>query len=161
MVATESACAECGRPIEQHDRDLRFGLPDLALNLSPEQESTTWHHGDLLQVPGVGAFVHVLLPVHLTGGHQITFATWLAVHPGTLRQAYDVWREPEYADLVLEGVLANAVPPWGRKLFGCRAVARVRHNDELPWLEETDDELLDQVLRAEWPHEAVLSALPG
>ena len=32
----------------------------------------------MMQVPDLGAFVRVLLPVGLGGGNTITFGTWLA-----------------------------------------------------------------------------------
>jgi hypothetical protein len=79
----------CGRPLDLHDRHVRFVLPDPGLAL-PDRESTTgtWmSHGSaqdsvMMQVPNVGAFVRALLPVKLTEGRTVTFGVWLAI-PGT------------------------------------------------------------------------------
>lgn len=70
----------CGRDRDIHNQDVRFSLPDPVLAL-PEGERTpgTWmSHPDantsvMMQVPDVGAFVRVLLPVSLVGGDTLTF----------------------------------------------------------------------------------------
>ncbi len=38
----------------------------------------------MMQIPGYGAFVRALLPVHLTGGDSITFGVWLTIDPRQL-----------------------------------------------------------------------------
>jgi hypothetical protein len=60
-----------------------------------------------MHVPGRGAFVRALLPVRLERAHKLTFGVWIGVTPDELRRASDVWWEPEYVDLVLEGRLAR------------------------------------------------------
>jgi hypothetical protein len=72
MVAPDT-CPSCGRPLDLHDRHVRFTLPDPLLN-RPEKEAAagTWmshatvRESVMMQVPDVGAFVRVLLPVRLT-----------------------------------------------------------------------------------------------
>ena len=120
-------------------------------------------HGDanesvMMQLPGVGPFVRCLLPVHLTGGYTVTFGVWLAVHPDDLQRAFRVWWEPAYADLVLDGYLANKLPVWG--LLAAPAVARVRDENQRPYVEESSDEMLARVLAEEWQHEELLASLP-
>lgn len=119
MVA-DNTCPTCGRPLDSHNQHFRFTLPDPVLD-TPARESApgTWmSHGDpnssvMMQVPSVGPFVRVLLPVSLTGGFTVTFGVWLLVHPDDLARAYRIWWEPQYADLVLDGWLANALPGLG------------------------------------------------
>ena len=113
----------------------------------------------MLQVPNVGAFVRALLPVRLTGGYQVTFGVWMAVHPDDLQRAFRIWWEPEYVDLVLDGVLANALPTWD--VFGASLQAVVRNADHTPYVETTSHSALQRVLTDEWAHESVLSALPA
>jgi hypothetical protein len=60
---------------------------------------------------------------------------------------------------VLDGLVANDVPPWG--LFGRGARAVVRDANALPYLDSSADPELTRVLGEEWPHEAVLAALPA
>ena len=157
--AGSDTCPNCGRKLDEHNRHVRFVLPDPVLEVpESEREARSWGNEVLLQVQGVGAFVRVLLPVRLSGGYTVTFGAWLAVHPEDLRRAWRVWWSDEYPRLELRGYLANAIPPWG--LLRAPAVARVRHPDQAPYLVESPDQLLGQVLENEWPHEPVLAVMP-
>jgi hypothetical protein len=153
-------CPTCGRELSSHDRHVLFRLPEPVLAL-PEHEraARTWETEALMQVEGVGAFVRTSLPVRLTGGHQVTFGVWLGVRPEELQRAFREWWAPTYSDLVLDGLVANDVPPWG--LFGRGARAVVRDANALPYLDSSADPELTRVLGEEWPHEAVLAALPA
>ena len=158
------ACPSCGRSVDEHDRHVRFTLPDPVLEL-PERERTpgSWMTGQtaresvLMQFPPVGAFVRALLPVRLSGGHMLTFGVWLAVDPGDLQQIAKVWLRPEYQELVVTGRLANAVPPWG--LLTAPVQAIVRDPDETPYCDSSAEPELDRVLHDEWPHDVVLAAI--
>jgi hypothetical protein len=157
----QGLCPKCGRPIDAHDRHIRFALPDPVLDVpEAEREERTWGNDVLLQVQAVGCFVRVLLPVHLTGGYTVTFGTWLGVTPEDLRRSYEVWEQPAYMSLELEGRLANAVPPWGAAVFAKPASARVRDPNQAPYLESSPDPQLSDVLSREWPHEEVLPHPP-
>lgn len=165
MTTRAAVCHSCGRLLDDHDRQVRFTLPDPVLAL-PDRERTagTWmtkkdpSRAVMMQVPGVGAFVRVLLPVRLTGGFTVTFGLWLGVHPDDLQRAVALWWEPDYPTLRLDGVLANAIPPWG--LLGEPVEAGVRDPDETPYCERSTSHDLARVLNDEWPHEDVLAALP-
>jgi hypothetical protein len=132
----------------------------------PDQEHTpgTWlSHGTpresvMMQVNGVGAFVRVLVPVHLDGGYQVTYGAWLGIHPAQLQPTFEVWWAPEYADLRLEGRLANTIEPWG--LLGAPVIATVRNPDETPYLTDSPDPEMADLLTKTWPHEQVLPHLP-
>lgn len=113
----------------------------------------------MMQVPDLGDYVRCLLPVRLTGGFTVTFGVWLEVGGEDLHRAFAAWWAPEYRDLVLEGRLANPIPVWG--LLGAPAEARVHHEHQTPYLDRTTDPVLDRVLTEQWPHEAILDALPG
>jgi hypothetical protein len=113
----------------------------------------------MMQVPTVGAFVRCLLPVGLTGGFAVTFGVWVSVHPDDLQRAFDVWWEPEYRDLTLDGRLANELPVWG--LLGAPVHARVRDEGETPYVVRSGDKGMARVLTEQWDHDRVLAALPG
>jgi hypothetical protein len=113
----------------------------------------------MMQVPGAGAFIRALLPVTLTGGYSVTYGVWLGIHPDDLRRTYDVWWEPAYQDLRLEGRLANAIPPFG--LLASPVVATVRDVEETPYCTESNDAELSRVLTQEWEHTMVLASLPA
>lgn len=112
-----------------------------------------------MQVQGVGSFVRALLPVGLTGGYQLTFGLWLCVSDEDFQRAFHEWWAPTYADLVLDGVIANDVPPWGLLERPARAI--VRDPNQVPYVDSSEDFDLSRVLREEWPHEAVIVALPA
>jgi len=112
----------------------------------------------MMQVPGVGAFVRVLLPVALVGGVTLTFGVWLGVDPSTLQYIVREWRVSTYPNLVLDGRVANDVKPWGLLAKPGRAV--VRDPEQTPYLDSSTDDQLQRVLSHEWPHDDVMDALP-
>lgn len=150
--------------MDEHNRHIRFALPDPVLGL-PERERTagTWMNDAdartsvMMQVPTVGPFVRASLPVALTGGYAVTFGVWISIHPDDLQRTFRVWWEPAYKDLVLEGVLANALPGWG--LLAAPVKAVVRNPDQAPYVDESRDPLLAAVLSDQWPHAQVLGAI--
>ncbi len=158
-------CEACGRPVESHDRHVRFRLPDAVVRL-PEQERTagTWladpdpGRAVMMEVPELGAFVRALLPVRLSGGHTVTFGLWVGIHPDDLQSALDVWRAPEYRDLRMSGHLANALPTW--EVFEAPVSLAVTNPDATPYCVDSEDDELRSVLANEWDHEVVLAALP-
>lgn len=156
---SQHLCRTCGRPIDEHNRHVRFVLPDPVLAV-PESERAerTWGADPLLQVQGIGAFVRVLLPIQLTGGFSLTAGTWLAINPSMMRDVWELWETPAYAELVLDGYLANALPPWGDKVLGVPAVAAVRDPTQWPYVNRSDAPTLQTVLSREWPHDTILEA---
>ncbi|WP_405061620.1 DUF2199 domain-containing protein [Kribbella sp. NBC_01505] len=151
----------CGQSIDGAHQNVRFTLPDPVLEL-PAAEATpgTWmSHGTaresvMMQVPGAGPFVRVLLPIQLDQGHTLTYGVWLAVSPDDLQRTFATWWEPEYADLRLNGLLANSIHPWD--LLYTPATATVRNPNETPYLTTSPDPSLTTVLTTTWPHEKTL-----
>jgi hypothetical protein len=164
-VTSESGeCPTCGRPLDRHDRHIRFRLPDpVQETIEQEKAPGAWlSHADaqtsvMMQIPDVGPFVRALLPVALTGGYTVTFGVWLLVDPDDLQRASKVWWEPEYADLVLDGWLANSLPGWG--LLGNPVTAAVRKREHTPYCVDSSDPVLHAVLTQEWRHDLVFEAL--
>jgi hypothetical protein len=160
-----STCAMCGRPVDAHDRHVRFRLPDPVLHL-PDQERSEgiWkseadpNAAVMMQVPQVGAFLRALLPVQLTGGYTVTFGVWVGVHPDHLRRAFETWWTPEYAQLTMEGRLANALPAW--EVFGVPVTIAVTDPEATPYCVSSSDQQLGSVLTDHWEHELILSGLP-
>ncbi|MBW3665796.1 MAG: DUF2199 domain-containing protein, partial [Actinobacteria bacterium] len=101
-------CPSCGSPLSDHDRNVRFGLPDPALEVAEEDRPERfWGNDVLMAVKDLGSFVRALLPVHLDDGTSLTFGLWLGVHPDDLHHLWRVWWEPEYADVSFTGYIAN------------------------------------------------------
>jgi hypothetical protein len=164
LPVTEKVCA-CGRPLEVHDRHVRFVKPDPVLDARDQDRvNGAWlSHADagssvMMQIPGVGSFVRALLPVDLTGGYTVTFGVWVGVDPDELQRAFAVWWEPAYKDLRLSGRLANAIGPWG--LLAASVELEVLDPAQSPYCVASSDPMLAKVLRTQWPHEDLLASLP-
>ena len=152
-------CPTCGRPIDEHNRHVRLVLPDPVLDVPPdERASRTWGSDPLIQVQGVGAFVRVLLPIHLTGGSSLTVGTWLAIDPRLLRSVWENWETPAYSTMVLDGYLANAIPPWGASVLGAPTTAAVEDPSQYPYVSSSSQSDLNALLANEWPHNEILAA---
>lgn len=153
------ACSCCGETIEAADRfDIRLHLPDVAF-AEPDRPRKSPHDA-LLIVEKEGTFLRVLLPVQLSSGSELVFGTWLRVDEDDARRAFKVWNEPSYADLRLEGELANAIKPWGHRLLGAKVTAGVRHVDEIPYVDGSPDPYVARVVGEEWEHDRVLERMP-
>jgi hypothetical protein len=113
----------------------------------------------MMQIPNLGAFVRVLLPVHLTENDSLTFGAWLAIDPrdDALRKLAAIWDDnSRYQDLKLSGFLANAIPPWG--LLRAPVQTEVRNIKETPYCAASDDDELTRVLADTWDRNEILSA---
>jgi hypothetical protein len=164
-VVAGERCEFCGRAVDAHDRQVRFRLPDPVLT-TPAQEKApgAWMSHDsaersvMMQIPPLGAFVRALLPVSLTGGYAVTYGVWVGIDPRELQRAFAVWWEPEYENLRLDGVLANAIQPWG--LLGAAVSLDVRDPQYTPYCSSSPDPRLSRVLTEQWPHDDILGSLP-
>lgn len=165
MIRLMPTSTLCGRQTEDHDRHVRFRLPEPVLR-DPQQDHRegTWKSDEdpnlavMLLVPQVGAFVRALLPVRLTGGHTVTFGVWVGLHPDDLRRAFDAWWTPDYDQLKLDGRLANVLPGWD--VFGAPVALAVTDPNATPYCVASPDPGLNSVLTTEWDHDPVLSELP-
>ena len=162
---TTQTCGSCGRPLDSHNRHVRFTFPDPVLAASEQQRRKAWqsepdaNRAVMMQVPEVGPFLRAVLQVQLSGGYTLTFGLWLLVRPDDLQRAFRIWWSPEYADFTVEGWLGNALPPWG--LLAAPVTAVVRDPNQTPYCDRSPEPMLARILTEEWPHEDVLGALPG
>ena len=160
------SCAECGRPLSEHDRHVRFDLPDPVVAADIDLNSDAVWMSDstprasvFLEVAGLGSFVRALAPVKLTGGYSTTFGVWVAIHPDEMRRALTDWFAPSYPNLALDGILANDLVSWS--VLGAPVRLEVRDADETPYCVASTSPKLTQVLTEIWPHESVLVDLPS
>ena len=111
-------CPSCGRSLDEHDRHIRFGVPEPVLSIPEEARAAlTWGNDVLMRVEGIGGFVRILVPVKLSGGYTVTYGAWLSVESDDLRRAWEVWTKPSYEQLRLRGVLANMLPGWESETY--------------------------------------------
>jgi hypothetical protein len=151
-------CACCGGSTDPVDLDIRSALPDPVLALPAERREELGDQRSLLRLDDLGAFIRCLMPVRLSAGSMITYSAWLQVDPASERQARKVWNEPAYAELRLEGTIANAIKPWGQ-ISGEPARAEVRDTGILPYLVAEPGTLLERVLTETWDRDDVLSRI--
>ena len=157
----KESCPNCGRPLDEHNRHIRFGVPEPVLSI-PEEErpALTWGNDVLMRVEGIGGFVRILVPVKLSGGYTVTYGAWLSVESADLRLAWEVWKDDSrYQELRLTGVLANMLPAWEDETYVKPLEAAVLNVEHTPYAVDSSDDFMRRVLRDEWPHEVVLAAI--
>jgi hypothetical protein len=161
-VVTTESCPSCGRGLDEHDRHIRFGVPEPVLSIpTDERAAVTWGNDVLMQVKDLGSFIRILVPVKLTGGYTVTYGAWLSVASEDLKRTWEVWNDPAYADLRISGVLANMLPGWERETYVKPLETAVLNVDFVPYAIASSDDFMRRILQEEWPHEEVLAALPG
>ena len=149
-------CACCGISPDPQGRpfSITFDLPDVYFDIE-EELLDTWGADPFLAIKNVGFFLRVLMPVQLTDGFSVNFGTWLEIHADDFRKAWQTWNFPEYADLEIQGYVANAVEPW--KEFPHELVrAVVRDVAQVPYLASSGNALVTKILGDTWPHADVL-----
>jgi hypothetical protein len=134
---------------------ITFAQPDVIHDI-PEPLLETWGGDPFLAIKDVGFFFRVVLPVKLTDGSTVDFGTWLEVHIEDFRTAWRTWNFAEYADLSVEGYVANAIPPWG-ELPHALVRAAVVDVEEIPHLVSTANPIVTRILEETWPAEEVLA----
>ena len=159
-MVMKAICPSCGRPLDEHNRHIRFGVPEPVLSIPKEERAAlTWGNDVLMQVKGLGGFIRILVPVKLTGGYTVTYGAWLSVESDDLRRAWEVWEDPAYADLRLSGVLANMLPAWESETYAKPLDTAVLNVEHTPYAVDSSDDFMRRVIQAEWPHEVVLAAI--
>lgn len=112
----------------------------------------------MMQVPGAGAFVRALLPVHLIGGGSITYGVWVEVDEADLHRAVEVWSSRRrYRRLRPVGRLASRVLPWD--LLHAPVQLGVLHDDHPPYCTTSTDPGLVALLTQEQDPAPVLAAM--
>ena len=166
MTQPAGACAFCGRPLDAHDHDVRFQLPDSVFALSTEEREARemWtaplEMPDFVSLVDLGTFVRVILPVHLTDCDAVRYGLWLSVTPETWDRVFREWWAPTYPSLEFDGRVANAVAPWGTAVLDAPAHASVRDPDQIPWIVSSDHAVVSRLLTEPWDADEVRAALP-
>ena len=156
-------CPTCGRVLDEtheHDRHIRFKLPEPVLDI-PEDErpERTWGNDVLMAVRDLGSFVRILIPVKCSAGYTVTYSAWLGVRQDDLKRAWEVWTDDAYVQLRLNGILANMLPAWEDETYKKPLEAAVLNPEHTPYAIDSSDEFMHRVLHDEWPHELVLAAI--
>lgn len=146
-------CPTCGKDVSGLEREITFGLPD-ELFAIPEGDRPGRVSSDgknFAHLDGERFFLRVLLPVQLDIGHEYRFGVWLEVAEGDLKRIWQIWNTPQYREAAVEGVLANAVPPWGDRLVGAACHAAPRNQNDVFYIDASTSPGLAKVLSTPWP----------
>lgn len=159
-----TGCSCCGGELDEHDRHLRFGLPDVIAAL-PEAERTSGVglsdpdpvRADFLESPEHGCFVRSLLRLPLSGGYALTLGVWVEVTPETAQRIGRLWSSDLYFTLRFEGRLANELPVVGALGSPVTAAAPIPA-DGIPHVRSSSDPALERTLRSEQDAATVFAA---
>jgi len=110
---------------------------------------------------GVGNFLKVRLPVRLEDGRTVAYLAWVYLQAPVIDEFTDRVRNNTLTGHRFEGLLCNAIGPWGEELLRAPVVlggqqvnedGSIRRSDVL----DSSHPLLNKVLREPWPAEFVL-----
>ena len=159
----DDQCACCGHDLDEHDRHVRFRLPDRVAQL-PDAEHTAGiglsdsdpMRADFLEAGALGCFVRSLLTIPLTEGYALTYGAWVKVTPETAQRIGRLWGSDLYVSLRFEGTLANELPLLGH--LDAPVSAAVVLADSLPKVVGSTNDRLAADLRGPHDHGSMLEA---
>ena len=61
---------------------------------------------------------------------------------------------------MVDGQIANAVPPWRDEVMGRSCTARVLVDDQIPYVIASTDALVARILTGSWPAATIVTSLP-
>jgi hypothetical protein len=143
-------CATCGRPVDEHERNVRYVLPDPVFDLPDASEPRDVDERAERQRVGDAACPR-RRPVRPRAAAGEADRPVLGHVRGVgkcpshdLQRAFKTWWAPEYVDL--EGRLANQPRPWG--LRAASVELKVPDENHTPYAVASADECLSSVLDA-------------
>ncbi|WP_433894812.1 hypothetical protein [Streptomyces sp. CA-111067] len=110
---------------------------------------------------GIGNFLKVRLPVRLQDGRTVVYLAWVYLQAEVIDEFTDRVGKGTLAGHRFEGLLCNAVGPWGEEILRAPVVLGGQQANEdgsirLPEVLASSHPLLGKVLGERWPAEFVL-----
>ncbi|MEU6239649.1 DUF6348 family protein [Streptomyces sp. NPDC047024] len=153
----------CGRHLDPGQPGFAFPLPHLLAELSDEERARRVRAdtGPVIIADGIGNFLKVRLPVRLEDGRTVVYRVWVYLHAPVINEFTERVHEDRLSGHRFEGLLCNAVGPWGEELLRAPVVLGGQRVNEdgsirIPEVLESSHPLLNKVLRESWPAEFVL-----
>ncbi len=146
---TTVKCPSCGKEVIGLEREVRTVYPDDAAEIikdDPDSKKIETWGPDFIRLGKQRYFVRVMLPVKLDVGHEFRFGVWMEVGQETITDLKKVWNSSEYVKVSFEGILANAVPPWGDTILGAECKAEVRDAKSVPFIKSSNNLELSEIL---------------
>ncbi|MGX9890455.1 DUF6348 family protein [Streptomyces sp. NPDC002276] len=160
---THGASCDCGGHLDPEHPGFDLALPHLVAELSEEErrrlvKSDT---GAIITAEGVGNFLKVRLPIRLDDGRTVVYLAWVYLQPTVFDDFVQRVHDDDLADHRFEGLLCNAIDPWGEDVLRAPVVLggqRINEDGSVRISEvlESSDPLLGKVLTESWPADFVL-----
>ena len=160
---THDAACGCGGHLDPEHPGFDFPLPHLVAELSEEERAkrVKVDTGAIMITDGVGNFLKVRLPVRLDDGRTVVYLAWVYLQAEVIDEFTARVRNETLTGYRFEGLLCNAVGPWGEELLRAPVVlggqqsngdGSIRRSEVIA----SSHPLLGKVLREPWPSEFVL-----
>jgi hypothetical protein len=157
-----AACGCGGHPDPEHP-GFELPLPHLIAELSDEERTRRVRvdTGAMMIADGVGNFLKVRLPVQLEDGRTVVYLAWVYLEAPVIDDFTERVRNNTLAGHRFEGLLCNALGPWGEEVMRAPVVlggqqinkdGSVRYSDVVA----SNHPLLSKVLHERWPAGFVL-----
>ena len=157
-----AACG-CGGQLDPEQPGFDLPLPHLIAELSDEERvrRVRVDTGAIMIADGIGNFLKVRLPVRLEDGRTVVYLAWVYLEAPVIDEFTDRVRDNTLSGHRFEGLLCNAVGPWGEELLRAPVVLGGQQVNEdgsirRPDVLESSHPVLGKVLRDLWPTEFVL-----
>ncbi|WP_157875968.1 DUF6348 family protein [Streptacidiphilus griseoplanus] len=160
---SHGATCGCGGHLDPEHPGFDLPLPHLVAELSEEEraERVTVDTGVIMVAEGVGNFLKVRLPVRLDDGRTVVHLAWADLEAPVLEEFVGRVHSNALAGHRFEGLLCNAVGPWGEEVLRAPVVLGGQRIEEdgsvrLSEVVESGHPLLSRVLNERWPAGFVL-----
>ncbi|KAB1977577.1 DUF6348 family protein [Streptomyces triticiradicis] len=159
-----AACAcDCGGHLDPEHPGFDLDLPHLVAELSEEERERRVKSdtGAIIIAEGVGNFLKVRLPIRLDDGRTVVYLAWVYLQAAVIDDFVQQIHNDDLAGHRFEGLLCNAIGPWGEDVLRAPVVlggqrlnedGSIRRSEVL----ESSDPLLGKVLSETWPAAFVL-----
>lgn len=162
---THGANCGCGGHLDPERPGFDLPLPHLIAELPDDERARRVRvdTGAIMIAEDVGNFLKVRLPVQLEDGRTVVYLVWIYLQASALDEFVKRVHSKAVEGHRFEGLLCNAVGPWGDKLLRAPVVLggqRFNENGSLRYCDvvESSHPLLKQVLHDRWPTEFVLGS---
>jgi hypothetical protein len=160
--AHDAACG-CGGHLDPDQPGFDFPLPHFVAELSDEErvQRVRVDTGAIMIADGVGNFLKVRLPVRLDDGRTVVYLAWVYLQAEVIDEFTARVRDKTLTGHRFQGLLCNAVGPWGEELLRAPVVLGGQQANEDGSIRcseviASSHSLLGKVLRELWSAEFVL-----
>jgi hypothetical protein len=112
--------------------------------------------GAIIIAEGIGNFLKVRLPIRLDDGSTVVYLAWIYLRAAVIDDFVQRVSNDNLAGHRFEGLLCNAIGPWGEDVLRAPVVLggqRINEDGSVRYSEvlESSDPLLSKVLTETWP----------